>query len=87
MMGQNSKVVPVKSVPVFAVVASDRAGVQDCFSPRAPLSVSLLPEDPAKAALVQEDSVTAASEDPLTAPVFPFTAVIPPETHYTCESQ
>ncbi len=56
VMGQNSKVVPVKVVPVFAVVASVRAGVQGCFSPRAPLSTSLLPEDPAKAALVQEDS-------------------------------
>lgn len=73
-----SKVVPVKSVPVFVIIASARAGVQSCFSPRAPLSSSLLPEVPAEAALVQEDSVTAASEDPLTVPVFPLTAVIPP---------
>ncbi|RXN30032.1 hypothetical protein ROHU_017925 [Labeo rohita] len=52
LMGKNTKEAPVKAVPVFAVVASARAGVQGCFSPRAPLSTSLVPEVPAKAALV-----------------------------------
>ncbi|RXN13001.1 serine threonine- kinase pim-1-like protein [Labeo rohita] len=50
--GKEQKEVPVKAAPVFAVVASARAGIKGSFSPRAPLSTSLVPEVPAKAALV-----------------------------------
>ncbi|RXN09349.1 serine threonine- kinase pim-1-like protein [Labeo rohita] len=50
--GKEQKEVPVKAAPVFAVVASASAGVKGSFSPRAPLSTSLVPEVPAKAALV-----------------------------------
>ncbi|KAL1261476.1 hypothetical protein QQF64_006741 [Cirrhinus molitorella] len=52
MMGKNTKEAPVKAAPDIAFVASARAGVQGCFSPRAPLSTSLVPEVPAKADLV-----------------------------------
>ncbi|XP_073677308.1 uncharacterized protein tbc1d10c [Garra rufa] len=50
--GKEHKEVPVKAALIFVVVASARAGVQGCFSPRAPLSTSLVPEVPAKAALM-----------------------------------
>ncbi|KAF4103808.1 hypothetical protein G5714_014795 [Onychostoma macrolepis] len=55
-----AKETPAKAAPVFPFIASGRSG--------ASLSTSLVPEVPAKAALVQEDSVTATSEDPLMAP-------------------